>query len=62
MVPWNVRLHLAAVVGLYIVGVTWFARNEAGRSDPFHLRAAAAIILAALFCDWPSRSIAATGP
>ena len=45
---WNQRWHLAIVVGLYIVGVTWFARNEAGRSKPTHLRAAAAVILAAL--------------
>jgi hypothetical protein len=49
VVPWAVRLHLAGAVGLYIVGVTWFARNEAGRSNPNPLRAAAAIILAALF-------------
>lgn len=48
-VPMVVRLHLAGVVGLYIVGVTWFARNEAGRSDPVWLRAAAAVMLAALF-------------
>ena len=27
--PWPVQLHLAAVVGIYIVGVTWFARTEA---------------------------------
>jgi 4-hydroxybenzoate polyprenyltransferase len=47
--PWNVRLHLAGVVGLYIVGVTWFARNEAGRSDRFQLRSAAIVILASLF-------------
>src|SRR5439155_26089983 len=48
-VPLFVRLHLAGVVGLYIVGVTWFARNEAGRSDPVWLRAAAAVMLSALF-------------
>jgi len=42
------RLHLALVIGLYIVGVTWFARNEAGRSLPAHLRGAAAVMLAAL--------------
>lgn len=41
------RLHLALVVGLYIVGVTWFARNEAGRSSVTHLRGAAAVILGA---------------
>ncbi len=42
------RLHLAFVVGLYIVGVTWFARNEAERSLVAHLRGAAAVMLAAL--------------
>src|SRR5262249_37352212 len=42
------RLHLALVIGLYITGVTWFARNEAGRSLTAHLRAAAAVMLAAL--------------
>jgi 4-hydroxybenzoate polyprenyltransferase len=46
--PWNVRLHLALVVGLYIVGVTWFARSEAGRSNKYQLRGAAAVMLAAL--------------
>src|SRR5262245_20691402 len=48
VMPWNVRLHLADVVGLYIVGVTWFARNEARRSDPLWLRAAAMVMLGAL--------------
>ncbi len=44
--PW--RLHLAAVVGLYIVGVTWLARREEGRSEPGQLRVAAALIAGAL--------------
>ncbi len=39
---------LAFVVFLYIVGVTWFARTEAKLSDPWMLRVAAGIILAAL--------------
>jgi 4-hydroxybenzoate polyprenyltransferase len=42
------RLHLALVVGVYIVGVTWFARDEAVRSLPTQLRGAAAVMLAAL--------------
>lgn len=42
------RLHLAAVVGLYIVGVTWLARREEGRSEPGQLRAAAVLIAGAL--------------
>jgi 4-hydroxybenzoate polyprenyltransferase len=40
--------HLALVVGLYIVGVTWFARGEAGTSKPMQLLAAAGVIFAAL--------------
>jgi 4-hydroxybenzoate polyprenyltransferase len=47
-VPWNVRIHLASVVGLYIVGVTLFARKEAGGSDPLELRGAAGVMLLAL--------------
>ena len=39
-IPW----HLASVVGLYIVGVTWFARTEEGVSRKFHLAGAAAVM------------------
>ena len=39
-VPW----HLASVVGLYIVGVTWFARTEEGASRKWHLIGAAAVM------------------
>jgi len=46
--PTTHRVHLALVVGLYIVGVTWFARNEAGRSSTAHLWAATGVMLAAL--------------
>jgi 4-hydroxybenzoate polyprenyltransferase len=42
------RVHLAGVVGLYIVGVTWFARTEEGRSRPRHLLAAAGVIAVSL--------------
>jgi 4-hydroxybenzoate polyprenyltransferase len=38
------RLHVAGVVGVYIVGVTWFARTEEGRSDKRQLIAAAVVI------------------
>lgn len=41
-------LHLALVVGLYIVGVTWFARGEAGRSRPTELTAAAGVVFVSL--------------
>ncbi|HXD89250.1 MAG TPA: UbiA family prenyltransferase [Urbifossiella sp.] len=42
------RLHLSAVVGIYIVGVTWFARTEAAASNRWHLRGAALVMAAAL--------------
>jgi 4-hydroxybenzoate polyprenyltransferase len=45
---WPLGPHLALVVGLYIVGVTWFARNEAGRSDRTELVLAAVLMAAAL--------------
>lgn len=38
------RVHLAGVVGVYIVGVTWFARTEEGRSSDRHLLAASCVI------------------
>ncbi|MCU0704477.1 MAG: UbiA family prenyltransferase [Fimbriiglobus sp.] len=41
-------LHVAAVVGLYIVGVTWFARTEEGTSKRRMLIAASAVMTAAL--------------
>lgn len=46
--PWLLRWHLAIVVGGYITGVTWFARQEAGRSSPMHLRGAAFVMAAAV--------------
>jgi 4-hydroxybenzoate polyprenyltransferase len=46
-------LHLAAIVGLYIVGVTWFARTEAKASSPTALGGAAAVMLAALVLALP---------
>src|SRR5262249_55124171 len=33
VIPWPLRFHLAGVVGLYIVGVTWFARTEARQTN-----------------------------
>ncbi len=39
---------LAVVVGIYIVGVTWFARTEAVASNQTQLTAAATVMLAAL--------------
>jgi 4-hydroxybenzoate polyprenyltransferase len=46
--PGQARFHLALVVGLYIVGVTWFARTEARQSSQAALAGAAAVMLAAL--------------
>jgi 4-hydroxybenzoate polyprenyltransferase len=45
---WGMRIHLASAVGVYIVGVTWFARTEEKRSDPKVLRLAACVLLGAL--------------
>jgi 4-hydroxybenzoate polyprenyltransferase len=41
-------LHVAGVVGLYIVGVTWFARTEEGTSKRWSLIAAAVVMVVAL--------------
>jgi 4-hydroxybenzoate polyprenyltransferase len=41
-------LHVAGVVGLYIVGVTWFARTEEGTSKRSMLIAASVVMLVAL--------------
>lgn len=43
-----VAFHLAAVVGVYIVGVTWFARTEEAASNRRQLVAAAGVMAAAL--------------
>jgi 4-hydroxybenzoate polyprenyltransferase len=45
---WPLGPHLALVVGLYIVGVTWFARHETLTSDRLSLAGAAGLMLAAL--------------
>ena len=44
LLPW----HLAAVVGVYIIGVTWFARTEEGASRRNHLIGAAVVMLVAV--------------
>jgi len=44
--PWGLACWLtAAGIGVYIAGVTWFARNDARRSDRRQLIAATAVIL-----------------
>jgi 4-hydroxybenzoate polyprenyltransferase len=50
---WPLGPHLALVVGLYIVGVTWFARTEARTSSQAALAGAAAVMLAALVLAVP---------
>lgn len=53
------QLHVAGALGLYIAGVTWFARNEAGRSGRVPLVAAMGVInlglalLVAFALNWP---------
>src|SRR5204863_5402827 len=53
LVDLGLRLHLAAVVGIYVVGVTWFARREAARGPTGNLPAAAGVIGAALLLALP---------
>src|SRR5262249_8260952 len=45
---WSARVYVAFVVGVYIVGVTWFARTEARVSSRTALTGAAAVMLTAL--------------
>jgi 4-hydroxybenzoate polyprenyltransferase len=49
--PWG--LHAATIVGTYIVGVTWFARTEAGTSRRTMLAGAALLTLLALLMALP---------
>jgi hypothetical protein len=46
-------VHLATIVGLYIVGVTWLARTEARMSNRNSLRGAAAVMLLSLILALP---------
>lgn len=53
------QLHVAAGLGVYIAGVTWFARHEAGTSSKAQLAAALGVInlgfalLVAFIMNWP---------
>jgi 4-hydroxybenzoate polyprenyltransferase len=51
--PGGQALHLALVVGLYVVGVTWFARTEARLSKQTALAGAASVMLASLVLALP---------
>ena len=45
--PWRIEhWAVAAGIGIYIAGVTWFARNDARRSDRWQLVAATLVMLA----------------
>jgi 4-hydroxybenzoate polyprenyltransferase len=46
-IPLVTRVHLAGTIGVYIIGVTWFARTEEKRSDPKGLIQAAIVMAAA---------------
>lgn len=54
--PWG--FHLALVVGIYIVGVTWFARTEAQTSSHSALAGAAGVMAAGLLLALPAPVIA----
>lgn len=47
------KIHLALIVGGYIVGVTWFARTEARQSTRISLQGAAVVMLVSLFLALP---------
>jgi 4-hydroxybenzoate polyprenyltransferase len=51
--PWPWGWHLALIVGLYIVGVTWFARTEARESNREMLALATVVMLASLVLALP---------
>jgi len=50
---WPKGAHLAFVVGLYIIGVTWFARTEARLSNQWSLGGAFGVMLFALALALP---------
>ncbi len=58
---WPRGAFLALIVGLYIAGVTWFARTEALRSNPIALRGAAALMLASLILALPLPALSPEG-
>jgi 4-hydroxybenzoate polyprenyltransferase len=50
--PWGI--HLALVVGIYVVGVTWFARTEAQMSSRSALAGAAGVMAVGLLLALPA--------
>jgi 4-hydroxybenzoate polyprenyltransferase len=59
---WQLSIYLALVVGVYIVGVTWFARREAHTSNPALLAGAAAVMLVGLLLSLPVPVFLAESP
>jgi len=55
--PWG--LPLAMVVGIYVAGVTWFARTEAQMSSRSALAGAAGVMAAGLLLALPAPVVAA---
>jgi 4-hydroxybenzoate polyprenyltransferase len=47
-INWGAKVYLALIVGIYIVGVTWFARTEARQSNKSPLAIAVLVMLAGL--------------
>jgi 4-hydroxybenzoate polyprenyltransferase len=58
---WPRGAHLALIVGLYIVGVTWFARTEARLSNQNALRGAATVMLVSLLLALPLPALLTEG-
>jgi 4-hydroxybenzoate polyprenyltransferase len=58
---WPLGGLLALIVGLYIIGVTWFARTEARMSKQNALRGAAAVMLVSLLLALPLPSLLPEG-
>jgi 4-hydroxybenzoate polyprenyltransferase len=58
------RIHIAGVIGVYILGVTWFARTEATMSNRWHLRGAAGVmgVSLGLALVLRARTMELTGP
>ena len=56
------RVHIAGVVGIYIIGVTWFARTEATISRRWHLFGAVGVIAVSLVLALTLRARVASLP
>jgi 4-hydroxybenzoate polyprenyltransferase len=59
---WPHGVYLAVVVGVYIIGVTWFARTEAATSSRLALTGAALVMLAGAALALPLPVVLAASP